>query len=166
MKEIFAKYRRHPRILELKFITLHSLFVGEYGAEKTASLFKEFCEVGRSNWTLISGIINRKEAITNLNIRDKMRYRQEVTFMGACYGENRIVTGRRYLGLSRRMMYEYKGNALEPQTFATQDWLSGLDYTVVVAGVDAYKLEIERFLEFILNLGKVIGYVPLAETRV
>lgn len=161
--EMLKRYKRHARVLELKFITLYSLFVAEYGTEKTYDLFKYFSIAGRLNWTLISGVFNRQELITDLSHRDKLRFRQEVIFMGMCYGENRTAVGTRYLRLSKRTMYQFTDNLLSPEVFLTQEWLEGLDYTVAVAGVEAYRLEIERFLEFVYTLSEVIGHVSVAK---
>jgi hypothetical protein len=157
------EYRRHPRILELKLTSMHSLFLSEFGVEKTTNIFKGLCDVGRINWTIISSIINRKDVITEISKKDKLRYRQEVVFMGHCYGENRIRTGLRYLNLTKRVMYETEDKGLDVNVFATKTWLDGLDYTLTISGVEAYRLEIERFIDFILNLARVIGHVPMAE---
>jgi len=156
-KELIEKYRKHPRVLELKFIAMHTLFLAEYGTEKTSDLYKAFCDAARINWTTISSVFNRKEFIIALSTKDRLRYRQELILTGLCYGDNRTRIGRRYLGLSKRMMYEYYDNLLDPAVFMTQEWLDGLDYTVVVAGIDSYRLDIERFIEFVTNLGQVIG---------
>lgn len=163
MKEILDLYRKHPRILELRLAMIHSVFVSEYGVERTAYLFKSICDAARINWTTISSIINRKDAVVLLGSKDKKRFRQEVIFMGMCYGESRLQVGKRYLGLSKRMMYEYNEKALDPSIFVNTMWLDGLDYSVVIAGVDAYRLDLDRFLEALTTLGKVIGNVPVAK---
>jgi hypothetical protein len=163
-KEInFYSYRKHPRILELKMVTLHTLFLSEYGVEKTSHIFKNICDVARINWTIISSIINRKDIILELARRDRLRYRQEIIFMGHCYGESRRIVGQRYLHVTKRVLYEVEDNALDLRKFATQEWLDGLDYTVTIGSVEAYQLEIERFIDFILNLARVIGHVPMAK---
>lgn len=165
-EEILLGYKRHPRVLELRLAGIHSLFVHEYGSDRTATFFKSIADLSRVNWTVVSGLINRKESISQIAIRDLTRYRQEVVFMGYCYGESRTAIGKRYLGLSRRMMYEAAGNALDPRVFVDDDWVAGLDYTISLAGVEAYKIEIERFLEAIEKIGQVISNSPIAKIRV
>jgi hypothetical protein len=165
-EEILVRHKRHPRILELRLAGMHSLFVHEYGSERATSFFKAIADLSRVNWTVISSVINRKDLISQISSRDLTRYRQEIVFMGACYGESRTSIGKRYLGLSRRMMYEYAENALDPRVFADENWIDGLNYTVSIAGVEAYRIEIERFLESLEKMGQVINDVPVAKVRV
>lgn len=163
-KEIIDNYKKHPRILELRLAVVHTLFTQEYGSEKTAHLFKTLCDISRINWTTISSIINRKDAVLLMSGKDRTRYRQEIVFMGTCFGENRIYIGKKYLGLSKRMMYEYKDRALDPNYFVNETWLDGLNYSVVLAGVDAYRIDLERFLEALDILSGVLGNVSVAKT--
>lgn len=155
MKE-FAEYKKHPRILELRLIAKHSLFVSEFGYERTARLWETFCEVGRMNWTIIASIFSRKDSIAELNITDKIRFRQEMIFMGMVYGETRAKVGKKYLNVSKRILYESEGNYADPRSFVNEDWLDKLDYNVRIAGASAFSLEIERFLSFLDSLQNVV----------
>lgn len=155
-KAILNRYKTHPRILELKLSVMHTVFTREYGLEKTAYIFKSICDVNKINWTSISSVINRKDLVNSLSSKERLRFRQEVIFAGLCFGDSRPVIGRKYLGLSRRMMYEYKDNLLDPDNYVTVDWLDRLDYNVAIAGVESYKNDIERFIEALYVLGGVI----------
>lgn len=159
----YSKYRRHPRVLELMFTTLHTRFVLEYGIERTAILFQNFCEQGRINWSMISATIGRKDVITNMNISDRLRYRQEVVFTGVAFGESYSVIAKKYLMTSRSIFYEYGEGMLVPDNFLNKEWLEKLDYSVVLAGTKAYALEMERFINFVNVLGGVITSVPVAK---
>lgn len=166
MKKDLTEYRKHPRILELRFSLIHTNFVLEYGMEKTAEIFKSFCDIGGINWTMISGVIGRKEQILEANRNKRLRYRQEVVFMGEVYNEPRELVGRHYLRIARRLIYEYADGMIVPSRFINEQWLDDLDFSVIVAGVDAYKNEIERFLNFLAIMTEVTTGVPVAKTQI
>lgn len=160
----YKKYRIHPRVLELKFTVIHNNFVLEYGIEKTAIMFQKFCELARINWTIISSTIGRKDMITNMFIRDRLRYRQELVFTGYVFDESHKNIAKKYLMNSRRILYEYAEGMLVPNNFISEDWLDQLDYNVVIAGTKAYALELGRFIDFVMILGEVITGVSVAKT--
>lgn len=161
-----TRYRKHARIAELKLAMMHSMFLREYGVEKTSNFFKSICDTFGLNWTIISSIINRKEKIYEINSTNRERFRQEVIFMGMLYGESKTEVGRRYLNLSKKSMYQHADHDYRPNVFITQEWLEGLDYTVVIAGAEAYKLEALRFIDVLIDLSKVVGNVSMAEVQI
>lgn len=159
----YSRFKYHPRVLELRLTLMHSLFVSEYGSEKTAELFRAFCEAGNMNWSIIASTIGRKDAILKLAMQDRVRFRQEAMLMGLAWGENRTNTGRRYLGISRRLVYEIYDGALKPDVFLVEEWEDKLTYSIEVAGVAAYGLELRRFLDFLNLLAGVMSGVLVAK---
>lgn len=157
------KYRRHPRILELRFSLMHSNFVMEYGLDDTARIFEGICNATRINWGILSSVIARKELILDMNRTDRLRYRQEIVFMGDVFNETRVNTTKNYLKISKRLLYEGFDGMLLPQRFLSEEWLDQLDYTVVVAGNKAYANELERFLNHLAIVAEVITGVPVAK---
>lgn len=150
------EYRTHPRILELRLIALHSVFVSEFGYEQTANMWENFCTIGKMNWTIIASVFGRKDSIAELNATNRRRFRQEMIFMGMVYGETRAKVGKKYLNVSKRILYESEGNYADPRHFINEEWLDQLDYNVKIAGARAFALEIERFLNFLEAIGNVV----------
>lgn len=161
--ENLQEYKYHARLVELRLALLHSLFLREFGVERTANLFKGISDAFMLNWTVISSILNRKDKIYSPTGYNRTRFRQEVVFMGVVYGENREKVGKRYLNLSKKSMYNK--DELDPDKFMTNEWLDGLDYTVTVCGMEAYKLEAIRLLDAISAIARVVGDVPLAKIK-
>jgi len=158
-------FQRHPRMVELRFVFLHGLLVSEYGDETTMRIIKAWCDIHKINYTFLAAILNQKERVKQLNITDKVRFRQEVIFMGHIYNEPREVVGNRYLNISKTFLYRAK-QTFDPVNFVTQDWLDELDYNVIVCGVPQYNNEALRFIESIENFLEVVGFVPLAKKKV
>lgn len=153
---MYEKYKTHPRILELRLVSIHSRFVSEFGYEQTAGMWQTFCEIGKMNWTIIASVFSRKDVITELNFTNKKQFRQEMIFMGMLYGETRAKVSKKYLNISKRMLYESEHGYADPKVFLTDEWLDNLDYSVKIAGAKAFSLEIERFLNFLDALRNVV----------
>ena len=153
----FDLIKYHPRILELRVTLIHSVFVLEFGTEKAMLLFREFCDIAMINYTIISSIIGRKHQILGMNRTDRLRYRQEVIAMGLAWGETREGTGAKYLNISRSYLYTGYSGMLRPEKFYTEEWIGLLDYSTVVAGVEAYRIECRRMIDFLEGLGRVVG---------
>lgn len=156
-------YRKHPRMLELRFLMIHTNFVMEFGLENTAIIFKGISESARINWSILSSVIARKDLVLELNRTNRLRFRQELMFMGEVFEETRVNTMKRYLRISKRLMYESFGGMLLPNNFLNQEWLDQLDYTVKIAGNTAYAYELERFINHLSIMSEVISGVPMAK---
>lgn len=159
----YKQYRKHPRILELRFLMIHSNFAMEFGLEHTAIMFEAICRAARINWSILSSVIGRQDVILGLSQTDRLRYRQELVFMGDIFNESRITVAKKYLRISKRLMYEAFDGMLIPTKFLNEEWLDKLDYHVVVAGNVAYSNELERFINYIAIMGELISHVPLAK---
>lgn len=160
-----TQYQRHPRIIELRMILLHGLFIAEYGDKFTVDFFKAWCDMNKINYTFIMSVINQKVRIKQMDITDKLRYRQEVIFTGHVYNEARDAVGARFLNLSRTFLYREK-ELFDPNIFVTKEWLDLLDLNVVICGVPQYNNEALRFIESLEHFLGVIGNVPLAKKKV
>lgn len=157
------EYRSHPRMLELRFSLIHSNMVMQFGLDGTAHILKGICDSARINWGIISSVIGRKEMILDMNRTNKMRYRQEVVFMGDVFEESRINTMKNYMRVSKRLLYEGFDGMLLPQRFLNEEWIDGLDYSIVVAGNKAYSNELIRILNILSILSEVITGVSVAK---
>lgn len=157
------KYRNHPRILELRFLLTHSNFAMEFGLENTAIIFEAICKAAKINWSILSSVIGRQEMVLGLSRTDRLRYRQEIVFMGDVYKESRLNVAKKYLRISKRLMYEAFDGMLLPQKFLNDEWLEKLDYNVVIAGNVAYSNELERFLNYLSIIGEVVTHVSMAK---
>ena len=141
-----AKYKTHPRILELRIISLHYKLSRAYDLNTATEFFKSLCAVFRCNWQIISGILANHFNIRRVSKMNRVRYRQEMIFMGLVYGETRYYVAKELLNITQKTMYA-KTNKTKPEDFITQKWLDELDKNIIVCGVSVYKLEAERFIE-------------------
>jgi hypothetical protein len=160
-----SSYQRHPRVLELKVIFMYQLLVNEYNDVWAQTFFRQWADLNRMNWSLLSGFLNQKQKIRKLETLDRGRFRQEVIFMGLLFNEVRREVAERYLGISKTYIYR-KENNFDVEEYVTEDWLLKLDETVVLCGIPQYRNEVERFVETLENFLEVIGHVSVAKSRV
>ena len=150
------QYQNHPRILELRIILMFKTISKAYDYNTAIDLFQALSKVFRCNWQLVNGIINNVYNIRALEKRNKIRFRQEVVFMGLLYNETRYVAVKNYLDLSLPAVY---AKYLQYENFVTRDWLDELDQHIAICGIPHYRLEAERFIEgmgtFLEALGRV-----------
>lgn len=158
-------YIEHPRVLELKIAFIHSSFVREFGVEQASGLFMKFCELGRVNWTIISSVINRKDAIFSLKYSNPELFRQQVIFMGAQFGEGRTVVAGKYLGVSKKTIYTHLTHEYDIAKFVNEEWLQKLDISVTTTGVKQYANEVARFILFLTSIERAIGNVSMAKLK-
>lgn len=135
----------------------------EFGLENTATIFKGIADSARINWSILSSVIARKDLVLEASRTNRMRFRQELVFMGEIYNESRVSTMKRYLRISKRLLYESFEGKLLPQNFLNEEWLDSLDYSVVIAGNTAYSYELERFLNNLYIISEVIAGVSVAK---
>jgi hypothetical protein len=163
--EDLSSYRYHPRILELNIINTYLNFVREYGVVKTEELFKALSLFLAVDWTKISGIINNVDRFKQQQVRDKMKYRQEVLFMGAVWGHHRLYTAKQHLHITHATLYRY-GDELNPEKFVNEAWLNSLANDVIICGIEGYKQEAIRFVDGFFNLVRIIGNVSISKVRI
>ena len=54
------KYKTHPRVLEIRFITLFNMFEKELGYLQATKSFQAICSAFNCNMTLLQAIINKR----------------------------------------------------------------------------------------------------------
>jgi len=154
-KELLEKYKRHPRILEIRLILLFDMFEKEFGFIGTKQLFSGLCKGMRRNEDVLDMIINRRFDIKRKSKTNRYKWRQEVLFMGLCYGETLYKIAKDYLSIDVSNMY--KNNAYcNPDTFLTDEWLRNLDDEVFIAGGHMYQDEVNSFLDTIEGMTNVL----------
>lgn len=161
----YTDYRYHARLVELNIVTTFLNFVKEYGVVRTEEFFKGICGVIGVDWVKIQGIIRNADKFIMQSKTDKLRYRQEILFMGAVWGHHRLYTARQHLHISHTTLYSFK-EKLQPESYVDDVWLENLNNNVVICGIEGYKQEGIRFIEGFFNLVRVIGNVSISKTRI
>lgn len=156
-----SKYKEHPRMLELRMILIFSVVATEYGHNKAMTIFKKLSEIFRNDFAKLSTVINSMPSITSMKRNNKWRWRQEVLFLGRLNNETRAETAAKYLQKHYTTVYR-QPELNNPEYFINQDWLDGLDDNVIICGVEAYRLEVLRFLEDFEFFLEVIGNLSLS----
>ena len=154
-KELLTKYRRHPRILEVRFILLFDLFEREFGFTGVMDIFNGLCIGFKRNKDLLDTILARRFDIKRKSRTSRIKWRQEVMFMGMCYGESPYKVAKQYLLIAPQNLYMNR-EINDPRAFVTDEWLRDLDDEVKVAGGLMYRNEIRGFLEIIDSLSNVL----------
>jgi hypothetical protein len=163
--EDYTSYREHPRMIELHIFTMYLGLVKEYGVFKAESLLKHLCEVLAVDWTKIQGIIRNADKFQEQKKRDTLRFRQEMIFLGTLWGHHRMYTAVNWLHISHTTLYRFK-ELLDPEKYVDEKWISDLNNSVVICGLEVYKQEGIRFVEGYFNLIKVLGNVSVSKIRI
>lgn len=156
-----SSYKEHPRMLELRLILLFSIVATEYGHNKAVTIFQKLSEIFRTDFAKLQTVINSMPSIQQMRRTDKWRYRQEVIFLGHLYNETRGTVATKYLQVHYTTIYRMP-EVHRLDNFVTQRWLDQLDDSVVICGVEAYRLEVLRFLEDFEFFLEVMGNVHLS----
>ncbi|MBR3209184.1 MAG: hypothetical protein IKN65_00185 [Clostridia bacterium] len=154
-KELLDKYKKHPRILEVRFILLFDLFEREFGYNNVMDIFNGLCIGFKRNKDLLDTVLARRFDIKRKSKTRKIKWRQEVMFMGMCYGETPYKIAKNYLLISPQNLYMHR-ELNDPRYFLTDEWLRDLDDEPVVSGNLIYRNEIKGFLEIIDGLTNVL----------
>lgn len=154
-KELLNKYKKHPRILEVRFILLFDLFEREFGYNNVMDIFNGLCIGFKRNKDLLDTVLARRFDIKRKSKTRKIKWRQEVMFMGMCYGETPYKIAKNYLLISPQNLYMHR-DLNDPRYFLTDEWLRDLDDEPVVSGNLIYRNEIKGFLEIIDGLTNVL----------
>jgi len=171
-KELLNKYKYHPRILEVRLILLFDLFTKEFGFNGAKEIFSGLCYGLRRNFDVLDMIINRRFDVKRYSKTAVYHWRQEVIFMGMCYGETPYKIAKDYLMIAPANMYR-KNAFCNPDDFLTDEWLRNLDDEIFIAGGKMYRDEVSEFLEVIDGITNVIlrwqpkggaDYVSASET--
>lgn len=143
----FDKYKRHPRVLEIRFILLFNLVEKEYGYGQALKLFESICNAFNCNTVFLRSIINNRYLIQK-GKRNFRMWRQEVIFTLACYKQYINKSARDLLDVSPATLY-MQPEVYSLKNFLTDEWLLKLDERVTTCGQPAYRTEVLRFLEAI-----------------
>lgn len=156
-KELLERYKRHPRILEVRFILLFDLFEREYGYTNVMDIFYGLCVGFKRNKEILDMVLAKRFDIKRKSKTNKVKWRQEVAFMGMCYGESNYKIARNYLMINPSNLYRTDlGTTYNPNVFVTDEWLRNLDDEVKLTGGLVYSNEIRGFLEIIDGLTNVL----------
>ncbi len=154
-QELLDRYRRHPRILEVRLILLFDLFEREFGYNGVMDIFNGLCIGFKRSKELLDTVLARRFDIKRKSKTAKIKWRQEVMFMGLCYGETPYKVAKYYLLIHPSNLYMNR-EINDPKVFVTDEWLRDLDDEAKVAGNKLYRDEIKGFLEVIDSLTNVL----------
>lgn len=154
-KEEIEKYKKHPRVLEVRFIVLYNLFELEYGIQQTMKFYQTICDTFNCNFKLINALINRKYDIQGNSKRKWRFWRQEVMFIAYLYGKSTYKVARNYLHVRPETLYTQK-SLYNVECFLNEKWLEEFDNQITLCGEYAYKTELARFMEVMENLNLVL----------
>lgn len=154
-KDLLDKYKNHPRILEVRFILLFDLFEREFGYNGVMDIFNGLCVGFKRSKDLLDTVLARRFDIKRKSKTSRIKWRQEVMFMGMCYGESPYKVAKNYLLIAPQNLYMNK-EINDPRHFLTDEWLRDLDDECKIAGNIIYRNEIKGFLEIINSLTNVL----------
>ena len=158
----YTDFRQHPRMVELNIMATFVNFANDYGYTKAEEFFKAIASLIGVDSTKILGIVRNVDRFRQQRVKDKLRYRQEMLFMGAIWGHHRMYTAKFHLHISHTTLYKF-GDQLNPDKFVNQEWLDGLNSNVLICGIEAYRNEGARFVDGMFHLIKVFGNVSVSK---
>lgn len=154
-EEELEQYKRHPRVIEVRFCTFFHLLEKEYGFQGALKFVQSICDAYRCNFNLLSVIINKRfDIIRNSKTKYRM-WRQEIIFMGYVNGETTYRVAKDFLNINPHVLYS-QSDLYSIDKFCTNEWLEKLDKQVSLCGNEIYKLEVTRFLEVIDEMTIII----------
>lgn len=149
------KYKEHPRVLEIRFINLFDMIEREYGYQTAIKYCESIAATFNCNMTFIQGLINNRYTIKRASKTHFRRWRQEVIFSSACYGDSLYKIAKYYFGVTTSTIYNQK-EFYDINTFLNEAWLRELDENVNLCGTKAYRVEVKRFIEVIEDLSNIL----------
>lgn len=154
-EEELEKYKTHPRVLEIRFITLFDMFEKELGYLQATKSFQAICDAFNCNMRLLQAIINKRFEIKRKSKTNFRRWRQEVIFSSYVYGESIYKVAKVYFKVKPETLYNQR-ELYDINNFLTEEWLSKLDDDVKLSGEYSYRNEIVRFLEMVNIMSGVL----------
>lgn len=149
------QYKKHPRVLEIRFILLFNIIEKELGYQQTMKFYQAICSAFNCNMTLINSLINKRFEIQR-NSKKKWRFwRQEVIFSSYLYGESIYKVARDYFNIKPETIYTQK-EFYDIERFLTNEWLDNFDDQVTLCGEYSYRNELIRFMEVIDNMNLIL----------
>lgn len=149
------EYKTHPRVLEIRFITLFNMFEKELGYLQATKSFQAICDAFNCNMNLLQSIINRRFDIQRRSKTNFRRWRQEVIFSAYLYGESIYKVANIYFNVRPDTIYHQR-ELYDIERFLTNEWLDKFDNDICLCGEYAYRNEVVRFLEIIDNMSIIL----------
>lgn len=157
-KELLEQYKKHPRILEVRFILLFDLFEKEFGYNGVMDIFNGLCIGFKRNKQVLDTVIAKRFDIKRKSKTSVVKWRQEVMFMAMCYGETPYKVAKHYLMVSPVNFYRSDRKFIyDPNVFVTEEWLRELDDEVKITGGLLHRNEVKGFLEIMNSLTNVLN---------
>ena len=154
--EELEKYKKHPRILEVRLCTLFHIWEREYGPQNAMKLVESISRAFSCNVTMLNAVINRRfDIIRNQKVKQQL-WRQEAIFMGYVYGVTAYKVAKNYLRINPNTFYS-QADIYSIDRFCNNKWLSELDSRTMLCGQDIFKIEVERFLEVVETLADMLN---------
>lgn len=149
------EYKKHPRVLEIRFILFFDVLEREYGYQGAIKFIESICKAFNCNFMFLNGLINRRFEIKGKSKVKWRLWRQEVIFAAKVYGETVYKVARSYLGLDPHTIYS-QSDIYDMNKYCTGEWLSDFDTRVTLCGQPSYRLEVIRFFEVVDNLKNIL----------
>lgn len=164
--ELLDKYKKHPRMVEVKFIMFFDLLEREYGYEGARKIIAAFCTAFNRNMDVLDVVINKRFDIKRKSKTNKTRWIQEVVFLGTCYKEKPYTIAKYYLNTSPSNFYRHSmSKSYDTDQFLTDEWLRNLDDEVQVTGNIIYRNEVKAIVEILESFKRVLDMWGLTEKR-
>lgn len=154
-EELLEKYKKHPRVLEVRFILLYNLIEKEYGHIQTMKFYESICNAFNCNMVFIRALINRRFDIQKNSKKNYRMWRQEVIFSSACYGESLYKVAKEYLNVKPETLY-VQSESYDINQFCTNEWLNKLDNQMCLCSEQSFRIEVMRFFEVLEAMCKVL----------
>lgn len=149
------KYKRHPRVLEIRFMLFFDLLCNEQGLQGAIKFIESLCRVYNCNFVYLNALINKRFDIKR-NGKVKWRFwRQEVLFTSYVYGESIYKVAKDYLHVNPQTIYN-QSDIYDIKKFCNNEWLEKFDNQTMFCGQEAFRIEVIRFMEIIENLCDVL----------
>ena len=116
------EYKKHPRILEIRFILLFDMFEKEFGYQRTLKMYEAICSAFNGSMNLLMGLINKRFDIKRKAKTKYTRWRQEVIFAAYVHGETIYKVAKDYLNLTPQSLYNKE--TYDVADFVTPAWLA------------------------------------------
>lgn len=155
-KELREKYKRHPRILEVRLILLFDMLEREFGYNGARDIFMGIAQGLKRNKDLLDVILSKRFDIKRKAKTNIYKWRQEVMFMGICYGDKVSKIAKDYMSISPVNMYR-KNTYSNPDEYITDEWLRSLDEEVYLTGSTIYRNEVSAYIDGVEGIANVLS---------
>lgn len=153
-KKLLEKYRKHPRIIEIRFIMTYRVLEREYGLTGALNLVEGLCSGFNRSFPLINNALSKRYDMFNWSRHNQVLWKQQVLFAGLCGGLTISKTCKTYLGVLPTNIYPF--DYYDPYNYVNDEWLDRLDDDVIACGNSQIRNEVIGFLDILEDLAKVL----------